>query len=129
LDLIWFYGVDDRAFHHHRYWVHIPAFWAMIAVFVLPLLRVLKPTWLLVGMSFFTALLLHIILDSVGGDIMWLWPWRSDMFSLLTIPARFDVWILNFILHPVFLLEICIWAAFAWLYFVKVNEWPPQHND
>lgn len=26
-DLLWFYLVDNRSIHHHRYWVHIPAFW------------------------------------------------------------------------------------------------------
>ena len=27
VDMIWFHLIDTGAVHHHRYWVHIPAFW------------------------------------------------------------------------------------------------------
>ncbi|MEM8593156.1 MAG: metal-dependent hydrolase, partial [Pseudomonadota bacterium] len=36
-DLIFFYLIDDRAIHHHRYWVHIPGFWVILALIVLPI--------------------------------------------------------------------------------------------
>lgn len=110
LDLIWFYLIDDRAFHHHRYWVHIPFFWAVVATVTLPLVYVWARQWLLAACAFFAALLLHICLDSVSGDILWHWPWDDRFTSLVSIPARFDNWVLNFILHPVFLLEVLIWS-------------------
>ena len=31
-DLLAFYLLDGRSIHHHRYWVHVPLFWAAAAV-------------------------------------------------------------------------------------------------
>ena len=31
VDMLWFYFVDHAAVHHHRYWTHIPFFWAVLA--------------------------------------------------------------------------------------------------
>ena len=108
LDLIWFYFVDNRAFHHHHYWVHIPAFWAMVALVTFPILRVFKPTWRRAAVAFFAAILVHMCLDSVAGGVKWLWPFSDAFFQLVTVPAAQSHWILNFVLHPVFLLEIAI---------------------
>ena len=41
-DLLLHYFVDDRQFHHHRYWVHIPVFWAVVACFAMPIAYWLK---------------------------------------------------------------------------------------
>ena len=35
-DMLWFYFVDHGSIHHHRYWVHVPAFWAAVAALTLP---------------------------------------------------------------------------------------------
>jgi inner membrane protein len=56
-DMIWFYLIDDRAFHHHHYWVHVPAFWAMIAAIVLPLVTFFARRYLPAATAFFAALL------------------------------------------------------------------------
>ncbi|MGB0968724.1 MAG: metal-dependent hydrolase, partial [Halocynthiibacter sp.] len=37
-DMFWFHLVDNRAFHHHKYWVHVPGFWLPVAVFTLAFL-------------------------------------------------------------------------------------------
>lgn len=116
LDLIWFYFVDNRAIHHHHYWVHIPAFWAAVAMVVLPLLYWLKRSWLRPALAFFAAILVHLCLDTIAGDIKWLWPLSDDFVHLITIPAQHSHWILNFILHPVFLLELAIWALALFLW-------------
>ena len=116
LDLIWFYFIDDRAFHHHHYWVHIPAFWAVLALVTFPILKAFKPTWCRAVVAFFAAILLHMCLDSVAGGVKWLWPFSDEFFQLVTVPAAQSHWILNFVLHPVFFLEIAIWATalFFW---------------
>lgn len=121
-DMIWFYLIDDRAFHHHRYWVHIPAFWAMVAAVTLPLVTLFCRRFLMAAFAFFAALLVHVCLDTIGGDIMWHWPWSDNFTSLVSVPARYDNWVLNFVLHPVFLLELMIWAAALWLWFRKANR-------
>lgn len=116
LDLIWFYLIDNRAFHHHRYWVHIPGFWAMVATLCLPLARYVAPRWFWPTLAFFAAIFIHLCLDSISGGIAWLWPVSGTLFYLIEVPARQNHWVLNFILHPVFLLEILIWLIALWLY-------------
>lgn len=115
LDMIWFYLIDDRAFHHHHYWVHIPFFWAVVAALTLPLIAALRKGWLLCALAFFAAIFVHLCLDTIAGDIKWLWPWQNTFFRLIEIPAIRPHWVLNFILHPVFLLEMLIWATAFYL--------------
>ena len=110
LDLIWFYLIDDRAFHHHHYWVHIPAFWAALAAILLSLATARGSCWSRPALSFFASILVHLLLDTVAGDIKWLWPFSDRFIHLVTVPAVHSHWILNFILHPVFLAELAIWA-------------------
>ena len=109
LDMIWFSFVDHGSIHHHRYWVHIPAFWAVVAVIALPLLRMIGKFH--VGLAFFAAIFLHLVLDSIGGGILWLAPFNDRLISLVTVPAMQSHWILSFILHWTFLLELLIWGA------------------
>ncbi len=114
LDLFWFFLVDNRAIHHHHYWVHIPFFWALIAAIMLPMLRVANSAWLGTAAAFFVGIAVHLALDTIAGDIKWLWPLSDNFFHLVTIPALYSNWILNFVLHPVFLLEVLIWIAAIW---------------
>lgn len=110
LDLIWFYLINNRAFHHHHYWVHIPAFWALIALVVLPLIRWARPNLMHASLAFFSGVALHLCLDTIAGDIKWGWP-ASDQFThLVRVPERYDAWVLNFVLHWVFALELLIWG-------------------
>lgn len=109
LDMIWFYFVDHGSIHHHRYWVHIPAFWAAMAVITLPVLA--KKGYLDTGLAFFAAILLHMVLDSIGGGIMWLAPFDDRLISLVTVPASQSHWVLSFILHWTFVLELVIWGV------------------
>lgn len=123
-DLFWFYFIDDSAFHHHKYWVHAPAFWAAIAIVVLPLVSRFARELLPTAVAFFAGLFLHICLDSVAGDIMWAWPLSDQLYHLVTVTARYEHWILNFVLHPVFLLEIAIWIWAIFLV-VRTSQCPP----
>ncbi|MEO3414330.1 metal-dependent hydrolase [Roseovarius sp. CAU 1744] len=117
IDLVWFYLIDSRAFHHHHYWVHVPAFWIMSAAVLLPLLHAFRPGWLRPASAFLAAVLVHLCLDGIAGGIKWLWPFSDRLSYLLQVPARHAHWVLNFVLHPVFLLEILIWAAALWALF------------
>ena len=116
LDLIWFYLVDNRAFHHHHYRVHVPAFWLAVAAVTLPALRVLQRAWLPPALAFLAAIAVHLVLDTLAGDIKWLWPFSDSFHHLVTVPARHGHWVLNFVLHPVFLAEIAIWATALWVW-------------
>lgn len=109
LDLIWFYLIDDRAIHHHRYWVHAPGFWAIATV---PLLAVASRLDLMaLALGLLAAIFLHILLDSVAGGVMWHWPISDTLFQMIDVPATRSHFILSFIFHWTFLLELAIWAT------------------
>ncbi|NKB28372.1 MAG: metal-dependent hydrolase [Rhodobacteraceae bacterium] len=110
-DLIWFYFVDDRAFHHHHYWVHIPGFWLIVAAVVLPILRTLRPDWLPAAYAFFAGILLHLVLDTIAGSVAWAWPFDPQLYQFVTVPAAYPHWILSFLLHWTFAIELAIWFA------------------
>ena len=112
-----FYFVDNRAIHHHRYWVHIPAFWAVIATLTWPVLA--WRGWGRIGAVFFAAILMHLLLDSIGGGILWGAPFDTTLYSLVTVPPTQSHWILSFLLHWTFALELVIWGAAVYLFFVS----------
>ncbi|SDW39275.1 metal-dependent hydrolase [Litoreibacter albidus] len=115
-DLIWFYLVDDRAIHHHHYWVHIPGFWAPVALAALLSLRMWAPKWLPPARVFFVAIFVHLILDSIAGSIAWAWPFSDHLFEFVQVPATQSHFIWSFILHWTFSFELIIWALAIYLF-------------
>lgn len=113
-DMLFFYFIDHKAIHHHRYWVHIPFFWTVVAGIALPLLwsTCYKPA----ALAFLAAVSLHLTLDSVGGGIMWLAPFNTELWELVAIPARYPHWILSFLLHWTILIELLIWVWAAYFF-------------
>ncbi len=114
LDMIWFYLVDQGRIHHHRYWVHIPIFWAAIGALVLPLF-IWRGYGALAGL-FFAAIFMHLLLDSLSGGILWGAPFDMTLYSLVQVPATQDHWILSFLLHWSFAAELMIWSLAIWLW-------------
>jgi hypothetical protein len=109
LDMIWFHLVDNGAIHHHRYWVHVPAFWIVTAAVALPL------AWrfgrLGAALVFFAAILMHLLLDTISGGILWGAPFSDHLFALVTVPADYSHWIISFVLHWTFAAELVVWAV------------------
>ncbi|TIL70163.1 MAG: metal-dependent hydrolase, partial [Mesorhizobium sp.] len=62
--------------------------------------------------AFFAAAMIHMILDSVASPIMWLMPFDRRALELVTVPAMYRNWVMSFMLHWTFALEllICAWA-------------------
>lgn len=116
VDILFFYFIDNRAIHHHRYWVHIPLFWAIVACVILPLAW--RSSYRPVAITFFAAIAMHLVLDSISGGIMWLAPFNTELWKLFTVPPSQSYWIFSFVLHWTFSLEILIWAA-ALFFFLK----------
>ena len=109
LDLIWFFFIDERAFHHHRYWVHAPAFSLVCSATLIALTRA-SP----LAIAFAVGWGLHILLDAPVGGIMWLWPLDDTLYYGWIVPATQSHWILSFVFHWSFVAELAIWlAAFA----------------
>jgi membrane-bound metal-dependent hydrolase YbcI (DUF457 family) len=112
IDLFYFYLIDGGSTHHHRYFTHWPVLWVAIVFAGAIAFRVWKRSalasmTLLFGLGGFT----HMILDSFAGDIWWFAPFVDRPFSLVVVPARYEPWWLNFLLHWSFALELVICAC------------------
>lgn len=113
LDLLWFYFVDERRQVHHAYLPHLPLFCLAVfgvAALVLRLRGAGRTAWLAM-MVLAVNVMLHQVLDTVAGGIRWLWPFSRAELVLAHVPARHDAWVLNFVLHWSFGLELVILAA------------------
>jgi inner membrane protein len=115
-DMIWFHLIDNRAFHHHRYWVHAPGFWLAMAAVTLPILAYLRRDWIPVALAFLASIFVHLLLDTIAGDIMWLWPYSTDMYHVFTVHPTHSHWVWSFMAHWTFALELAVWAAAITLY-------------
>jgi hypothetical protein len=69
------------------------------------------------GFVFIANVFLHLVLDSYVGHIYWLWPFSGKSFALLSVQRHHDFWVLNYLLHPTFALELAIVAVatMVWL--------------
>ena len=121
-DMIWFYLVDEGRIHHHRYWVHAPGFWLGIAVLVLPVIGWRWTQARPAALAFFAAIAVHLVLDSVGGGIMWTWPLSTRLYSLIEVPANHGHWVISFLLHWSMLAELAILAAAGWIFLKHRTE-------
>ena len=112
VDLLWAYGVKHGTVHHHALPTHLPAVWLVVGAAALAVAGRHRP---LVG-AFLWGVALHLLLDSFVGDVKWAWPWSDAYFHVVTVPAQYRPWILSFVLHWTFLVElaICAAAALSW---------------
>lgn len=111
MDLFHFFLMDGRLHNHHDYFTHYPLSWALLWLVAWLCWRLFhKNTFLLLAI-FAAGGMLHVLLDSVVGGIAWLAPWSLEKFYLWQVPAHFQPWWLNFILHPSFLLELLMTAT------------------
>lgn len=115
IDLILFYFVDGRAFHHHEYLTHRPVLWGAILLFGLAILSLRRPAGVAVVLLGLGGLI-HMLLDSIAGSIAWGWPVFSTSLTLVIVPATHDNWILSFLNHWTFKVELmlCALAALVW---------------
>ncbi|MGB8813100.1 MAG: metal-dependent hydrolase [Paracoccaceae bacterium] len=120
-DMFWFHLMDAGRIHHHRYWVHIPGFWLMIAAVALPAVFYVKRALFGAALIFFASIFIHLILDSVGGGIMWLWPYDDRLISIVIVPATQSHWVLSFLLHWTFLAELAILATAVGLFMTRAR--------
>ena len=115
LDMLYFHLVDGGHTHHHAYVTHWPLFWLAAAAFSLAIGRLLASTHLASIAVFFAAAMLHMVLDTVASPIMWLAPFDSHASELVTVPATYGNWVVSFVLHWTFALELLICALALWL--------------
>jgi inner membrane protein len=117
-DMIYFYASGGRV-HHHAYVTHWPLFWLASALLILPLLKWLHPASLFAGCVFFTAAILHMVLDTIAAPLLWLAPFSFHEFEMVRVPATHANWIASFMLHWTFLLEISICLSALVLFLMR----------
>lgn len=110
LDMLYFHFVDHRQHHHHSYFTHYPILWLSLLAIVIIWLT-LNRTSKAAPLAFVFCLggFVHMILDSIVGDIWWFAPFVDRPFALFTVHALYQPWWLNFVLHWSFGLEISLW--------------------
>lgn len=117
LDMFYFHLVDNRQHHHHTYWPHYPIVWAglLAASFIWYRVASEKSNAIL-AVVFSVAGFIHLLLDSIVGDVWWFAPFVDKSYALFTVPALYQPWWLNFILHWSFALELFLvaWAFLLW---------------
>lgn len=123
VDLFYFYLIDHRQLHHHKYFTHWPVTWLALILFSALLSRwePAKNAARLLAV-FALAGMLHMILDTLIGDIWWLAPWLKVPFKLFTVEAVYQPWWLNFILHWSCLVELSICLLAAYVFFKSSRQ-------
>ena len=115
--MLYFYLIDDRQHHHHSYLTHLPITWIILLAVGLVWRRLCNVPGNATAFVLFTlAGIVHLLLDTIVGDVWWLFPLIDQPFALFTVSDRFDPWWLNFIIHWSFLLELAMWmfALLVW---------------
>lgn len=118
IDMFYFYGIDNRQTHHHRYFTHYPILWGILLATSLLLFassqyrRYIAPCLLI----FALMANVHLVLDTIVGDIWWLAPFVDRPFALFSVPTLYQPWWLNFIVHWSFGFELAllIYALYTW---------------
>ncbi len=105
-DMLWFLFVDHGTVHHHEYLTHRPILWAGVLVVGMLLRHVF-----LLGAGI--GGLFHMALDSVAGAISWGWPFVTEATTLVIVPATQSHWVLSFLTHWTFAVELTITAVAA----------------
>lgn len=113
-DLLYGALMDGGRVHHHLYWPHLPLVWAGASLLFLLARRRLGDARRGLCGVFILGAWSHMLLDSVAGDIWWLWPWLDTPFSLVHIPAIHTPWWLNYLLHWSLGVEFAIVVLAFW---------------
>lgn len=111
--------LDPLEKNHHHYWTHIPIFWLSLWLGFALLSRIMKNKSLFLGATIlFANALLHLVLDTIVGNIMWLYPLSDKFFAFFTIAKTYEMPVLNYIIHWTFIFEIII-ITWAFIVFIK----------
>ena len=114
LDMLRFYWVDHRQYHHHVYVPHWPIVWLSISVLALVWYGIKQSKAAACAVLLGLTGISHMVLDSVVGDIGWLKPWHDGLYAILEVSNRYSPWQLNFIIHWSFAMELGLLLLAVW---------------
>lgn len=115
--MLYFYFVDHRQHHHHTYVTHFPVVWIFLLLVAAMWLHASKSKAMAaLAVVFSLNGVIHMVLDTVVGDIWWFAPIVDKPLAFFTVHPVHQPWWLNFILHWSFALEvgILLWALYLW---------------
>jgi LexA-binding, inner membrane-associated putative hydrolase len=113
LDMGYFHLSDHRQNHHHTYFTHFPILWAsLLLISVIWFYMFHSKANSTITLIFSLNGFIHMLLDSIVGDIWWFAPFIDKPFAIATVQALYKPWWLNFLLHWSFALELAlvVWA-------------------
>ena len=116
-DWLYYFSIGNEQHLHHTYWTHYPIVWAGLLLLFSAWYRwISNNPSVLLGVVFSAAGLMHMVLDSIVGDIMWFAPFNNESYALFSVPELYKPWWLNYILHWTFSLELLVtlWALVLW---------------
>jgi inner membrane protein len=121
-DIFYFYLIDKKQHLHHGYWIHLPIFWIILTCIGLISASLLKKDLLKACLSiFFINVFIHLFLDTIVGKVRWLYPLSTKDYFMFDVPAIYNWWVWNFILHWTFLFEIVL-VILAVIIAIKSNR-------
>lgn len=115
IDLLYLYLLDTTPQHHHTYWTHLPVAWLGMALLAWIASRERGPAFRLPLAAFLLGWASHLLLDSVTGDIWWLYPLIDLPYSLAHVEAIYQPWWMNFLLHWSMAIELAIITIALWV--------------
>ena len=129
LDLLRFYLASDRQLPHRVFFTHWPLFWAALSGLAWMVTAVLrKPGWRpFIAVAFANAEL-HLVLDTLAGDIYWLAPLSDMSLNLVRVPAAHSWWVWNFLLHWTFALELALCLAAGRVFYRSRTPMPGERK-
>ena len=104
----------EGAVRNHRYYpTHWPLFWlALFALSVLALLLLKKQRAIVYPAMMLAGVTLHLLLDLIGGPVFYAAPFSFDeRIQLVRVQAIYNWWLMNYIRHWIFQVELMICGA------------------
>jgi membrane-bound metal-dependent hydrolase YbcI (DUF457 family) len=111
LDEFWFFFktkgflVSPKSDQHHRkFFTHTPVTWLVLGGLVYWLAP--NEYWKLVGVILVLGTWSHFFLDSIEYGIMWLWPFKNELYAFKNKGSKLAIEEKNFFKHSILFLKI-----------------------
>jgi len=129
LGLIYFYFFNSTI-SHRQFFPHLPIVMLATLIITIPLYRLkFFEKMRVYYVIFFVNWFVHLVIDTFTERIHWLYPFRDEGIMLIEIPARYSHWIISFVLHWSFLLELAIIAVALALLFRTMKHKRAAKNN
>jgi hypothetical protein len=121
-DFVYHIFIDSDRTPHHSYITHMPFFWiCMMSLMVITGRLLKKPFFSAVSITMCSAALLHLILDTLTGEIYWLYPFSLHPFNVFAVHGTYIWWVHNYMYHWTFLIEVST-VTIAMVVFLRIPE-------